>query len=165
MPRTPSRSGHVRGRPDYEALPEHRRDAHDRAMAALRYMRSEGLALTAAAEIAGTTPRTVRRYAAPALERQGNRWRPTSGDRLYRRMAVFGATGRADVDVRGSRVASLVGSHFNAVDRYLRTGDASVLAPFRGKRVGGVELLTDVEIIERLDAAHELDIDDIYPRT
>ena len=70
-----------------------------------------------------------------------------------------------DVDVRGSRAASLIGRYFNAVGHFLATGDASVLAPFRGKTVGGVELLSDPARIEQLEVRRELDIDDIYPNT
>jgi hypothetical protein len=80
-------------------------------------------------------------------------------------MAVFGYYGRVDIDVPTPGAASLIGSHFNAVGRYLATGDASYLDPFIGRRVGGVELLTDPDRIEQLAARRELDIDDIYPTT
>jgi hypothetical protein len=84
---------------------------------------------------------------------------------MYRRMAVYGYQGRVDVDVPSRPAASLVGSHFNAVGRYLATGDTSYLDPFIGIRIGGVELLTDPDRIEQLAARRELDIDDIYPQT
>jgi hypothetical protein len=128
-------------------------------------MRGEGLTLTAASKLTGTTPRTVHRYAEPALTRSRGRYRATRGDRLYRRMTVYGPDGRVEVDIRGSHAASLVGSHHNAIGRYLATGDPGYLAPFAGRRVGGVELLTDIARIEELAAQRELDIDDIYPRT
>jgi hypothetical protein len=80
-------------------------------------------------------------------------------------MTVYGPDGRVEVDVRGSRAASLVGGHHNEISRYLATGDPRYLTPFIGKRVGGVELLTDIPRIEELAARRELDIDDIYPRT
>ncbi len=157
--------GPVRGRGDYEALGPRGRDAHDRAMAALRYMRSEGMSLSRAAELAGTTPGTVRRFAGPALVQRGRHAEVAESDRLYRRMTVLGPEGPVDVDVRGSRTASLIGSHFNAVGRYLATGDPAVLAPYRGVVVDGVPLLTDPSLIEQLAAQRELDIDDIYPHT
>jgi general stress protein YciG len=37
-----------------------------------------------------------------------------------------------------------------------------VVAPFQGKRVGGVELATDPDLIEEYGRRGELDIDDIY---
>src|SRR4051812_6019391 len=89
----------LRGRRDYEALGERARDAYDRAMAALRHMREEGSALTAAAQATGTSPRTVKRYAGPALSKEGTRYRVAPTDRLYRRMTVLGPAGPVDVDV------------------------------------------------------------------
>jgi hypothetical protein len=80
-------------------------------------------------------------------------------------MALYGYYGRVDVDVPTPEAASLIGSHFNAVGRYLATGDPRFLTPFRGRRVAGVELLTDPDRIEQLAARRELDIDDIYPST
>jgi hypothetical protein len=160
-----SRPARVRGRSDWQRLNPRQREAHYRALRAISYMRSEGVPLTVAADLAGTTPRTVHRYAGDALHRGPGRYRVALGDRLYRRMAVYGLGGRVDVDVRGSRAASLVGAHHNALSRYLATGDRRLLAPFRGKTVGGVELLTDPDQIEALAARRDLDIDDIYPRT
>ncbi len=134
-------------------------------MAALRYMRSEGMSLSRAAEFAGTTPRTVRRFAGPALVQRGRHVEVAVSDRLYRRMTVLGPEGPVDVDVRGSGTASVIGSHFNAIARYLATGDPAVLAPYRAVVVDGVPLLTDPLLIEELAAQRELDIDDIYPHT
>src|SRR5690348_9240996 len=153
----------VTGAASWRQLPESSKDARLRAFDALARMRTDGLTLSAAAADAGTTPATVRRYAGPALTRDGGLWQASPFDRLYRRMAAYGPDGRVDVDVRGSRAASLIGRHFNAVGQFLATGDASVLAPFRGKTVGGVELLTDPVRIDQLARRRELDIDDIYP--
>lgn len=164
-PEGPTRSARVRGRRDWDRLGERGKDAHYRALKAIGLMRQEGLSLKDAARLAGTTPRTVHRYAEPALTKTGNRYKASLGDRLYRRMAVMTATGRVDVDVRGSRSASLVGSHHNAIQRYLAIGDEWLLAPYRGKRVGGQELLADPARLEQIAAQRELDIDDIYPRS
>lgn len=161
----PAASTHVRGPRDWSRLNDRSREAHMRALRALTYMRVDGMTLTLASALAGTTPRTVRRYADTAVRRTGRTYQVAKGDRLYRRMAVYGPDGRIDVDVRGSRAASLVGAHFNAVGRYLATGDERVLKPFRSKTVGGIELLTDPNRIELLAARRDLDIDDIYPRT
>jgi hypothetical protein len=155
----------VTGAASWRRLPESSRDARLRAFDALAWMRADGLTLSAAAAAAGTTPATVRRYVGSELSRDGRLWQASRADRLYRRMAVLSDQGRVDVDVRGSRAASLIGRHFNAISRYLATGDGSMLAPFRGQRVGGVELVSDPNRIEQLAARRELDIDDIYPHT
>src|SRR4051812_643846 len=93
----------VTGRGDWDRLTEQNREARSRSLQALSLMRTEQMSLTTAAAAAGTTPRTVLRYADPALTRTGRRYQATAGDRLYRRMAVVGPEGRIDVDVRGSR--------------------------------------------------------------
>ena len=152
----------ITGRASYENLTPSQREARHRAFEAVGEMRAQGLALRAAAEFVGTTPATVRRYAGGSLVKVGSRYRPTKTDRAYQRMSMLSNDGVADVDTRGSRVRSLIGRHWNAVQRFGVTGDVSHLAPFVAKRVGGVELATDPDLIERYLLQGELDIDDIY---
>ncbi|MER3390238.1 MAG: hypothetical protein RJQ01_09415 [Microcella sp.] len=132
------------------------REARARALEAVARMRSEGLSLTEATRRANTTPSTVRRWAADALSATGRRTQARPVDRLYRRMHVVSWDGRATVDVRGSRAASRVGRHWQALDAFLADDDSSGLRRLRGARVGGVELLTDLERIKELVRAGEL---------
>jgi hypothetical protein len=125
-------------------------------------MRAKGLSLRAAAEFVGTTPDSVRRYANEALVKEGGRYYATVSDRAYQRMSVLSVEGLVDIDTRGSRVRSLVGRHWNAIRRFGVTGDVSVLAPFKGRRAGGVELASDPDLIEEYLRQGEVDIDDIY---
>ena len=62
----------------------------------------------------------------------------------------------------GSRNASLNGKHSAAVQKFLRTGDVSVLEPFIGKRVAGHELVTDPQVLSALADAGALRLDDLY---
>jgi hypothetical protein len=153
----------VSGPKSFQGLTPAQRQARSRALNAVAQMRASGMSLTEAARHAGTTPATVHRYVAPALTSRGNRVVATGGDRLYRRMTVLTPQGRQEVDLRGSRVASLVGRHHDAVRRYIRTGDPRPLAWFAGKRVGGVELASDPKDIETAAIRGDLDVDDIYP--
>ena len=150
------------GRASYESPTPCQREARHRAFEAVGEMRAQGLALRAAAEFVGTTPATVRRYAGDVLVKKGRRYRPTETDRTYQRMSVLSVDGVVDIDTRGSKVRSLVGRHWNAVQRFGVTGDVSYLTPFVAKRVGGVELATDPDLIERYLLQGEIDIDDIY---
>lgn len=52
--------------------------------------------------------------------------------------------------------------HLVAVGRFLRTGDAEWLKPFVGKRVAGVELLTDPERLQILADADLVKLDALY---
>lgn len=153
----------VTGPASLAALPAAAQDARSRALEAVSWMRTSRLSLSAAARASGTTPRTVRRYAAPALVQSGRRATASPTDRLYRRMAVLSTNGgRQDVDVRSSAQASRVAAHWNAIDRYLRTGDTTVLQPFRHRTVGGQQLVTDPAVIEAYARRGELAIENIY---
>ena len=152
----------VTGRTSYERLTPSQREARHRAFEAVGEMRAQGLSLRSASEFVGTTPATVRRYAGELLVKEGRRYRLTESDRIYQRMSVLSVDGVADVDTRGSKVRSLVGRHWNAVQRFGLTGDLSYLTPFVTKRVGGVELATDPDLIEEYLRQGEMDIDDIY---
>jgi hypothetical protein len=152
----------VRNRRSYEALSPSQREARHRAFDAIYEMRSTGVSLQEAARRSGTTPAAVKSYAGEALEKEGPRYRATRSDRSYQRMAVLSHEGVTNVDTRGSRVRSTIARHWNAIGRFAGTGDVSVLAPFRGKRVGGVELATDIAVIEEYLRRGEVDIDDIY---
>jgi hypothetical protein len=72
---------------------------------------------------------------------------------------VVGADGVVDRVVRGSKARTLNQDHHRAIALFVSAdgGDPAILAPFKGKSVGGVALLTDPTEIERLAAAGEFD--------
>jgi len=153
----------VTGPASLAALTPAAQDARSRALEAVSRMRTSRLSLSAAARASGTTPRTVRRYATPALVQTGRRTTAAPTDRLYRRMAVLAADGgRHDINVRSSSQASRVATHWNAVDRYLRTGDTTALKPFRHRTGGGQQLATDPAALEAFARRGELAIESIY---
>jgi hypothetical protein len=152
----------VRGRRDYDHLTPSEQESRHRAFESISEMRSRGLSLRAAADFVGTTPDSVRRYADNALVKENGRYYATVSDRTYQRMSVLSVDGVADIDTRGSRVRSLVGRHWNAIRRFGATGDVSLLKPFTGRRVGGVELASDPDLIEEYIRQGEIDLDDIY---
>jgi hypothetical protein len=142
------------------------REARRAALDAVTHMRNERLPLGEAARRAGTTPAAVLRHAGPALRLERGRYVAKPGDRLLRVMTVLGPQGvEHEVEVRGSRAASLVGRHWAAIDHYLSTGDDSQLSALDGKSVAGIPLQTEPEPIEEWFAYGELDIDDIYDLT
>ena len=58
--------------------------------------------------------------------------------------------------------AQLASEHLIAVGRFLRTGDTEWLKPFVGKRVGGVELLTDPDRLGVFADAGLVKLDSLY---
>jgi hypothetical protein len=90
---------------------------------------------------------------------------PKPADRLFRPMEILNARGKREMRaVYGSRKAALIGQHQSAIERFLTTGDESVLEPFQGKRVAGVELASDPDVIEHAARVGTLEELEPYPR-
>jgi hypothetical protein len=156
----------VRNQDEAAGLHPAEREARRAALDALTYMRNDGLSLTRAAHRAGATPAAVLRHAGSVLELEGGRYRAQPGDRLLRVMTVLGLDGvEHEVTVRGSRQASHVGEHWSAIDHYRQTGDTSRLERLRGRRVGGITLETDPDVIDWWHRRGELQVEDIYSLT
>jgi hypothetical protein len=126
-------------------------------------MRSRGESLTEAAHLEHTTPRAVRKYVGKQLRRgSSGRYSATRGDTLRRDLNVLAFDGYEPVVVRSWNQAQLASAHLVAVNRFLRTGDEEWLKPFIGKRVGGVELLTDPDRLHELADAGLVKLDALY---
>ncbi len=134
-----------------------------RALSVLARMRSRGESLSRAARLEHTTSRTVRKLVGRQLKRgTSGRYSATRGDTLRRDLSVLGFDGFEPVVVRSSKQAQLASEHLIAVGRFLRTGDTEWLKPFVGKRVGGVELLTDPDRLREFAEADLVKLDALY---
>jgi hypothetical protein len=129
---------------------EKRAQARQRALGALTDMR-HGISMSRAARNNGITIRTMKRYVGAALrqDRPGGRIRARKSDRLLRFLQLPGKDGPIDIAARGSKQAKEISKYKAAVNRFL-AGDGSALAPWRGKKIAGVELITDKEILKNL---------------
>jgi hypothetical protein len=126
-------------------------------------MRSRGESLSQAARLQHTTPRTVLRIIPKQFKRSSSgHYTAKQRDTLRRDLTVLGFDGYVPVVVRSSKQAQLASAHLVAVNRYLRTGDKEWLKPFIGKRVGGVELLTDEDRLQILADADLVKLDGLY---
>lgn len=130
-------------------------------------MRREGLSLARAAKEEKTTPNAVLKYAATAVRKdKRGRWAATTFDRLPRDMKILTHDGIEIVRVTDSRTASTIARHWNALDRYARSGSTTRLNQFRGQsiRVGKrtYPLITDTRTINRLIDAGEVSFEDLY---
>jgi len=137
--------------------------ARPRALSVLARMRSRGESLSQAARLEHTTTRTVLKLVGKQLKRGiSRRYSATRGDTLRRDLSVLGSEGYVAVTVRSWKQAQLASEHLNGVGRFLRTGDSEWLKPFVGKRVGGVELLTDPDRLRELADAGLVKLDALY---
>jgi hypothetical protein len=102
-----------------------------------------GASLSQAARDNGVSERTIKKYIGSALlqDRPGGRIRATKSDRFVRYLQIPGPHGQIEIRARGSKEASEAANYKAAVNRYLR-GDLNALAPWSGKKIAGIELIT-----------------------
>jgi hypothetical protein len=108
----------------------------------------QGVSMTHAARENRVTTRTIKRYAGAALlqERPGARIRARKSDRLARYLQIPGPDGPIEITAHGSKQASEFARYQAAVNRLLR-GDRDALADWHGKKIAGVQLLTNADTI------------------
>ncbi len=141
--------------------------ARERGFEVLQLMRSKGYSLTRAAREAHTTRETTRKHVGQALTRsKSGRYAATASDRLTRRVWFLTKTGKVEVSVRGSRVASRVAQHSAAVHHFLTTGDSGPLDAFQGQAIRSRNqiyfFLTDSEALEQLANAGQVSFERLY---
>jgi hypothetical protein len=125
-------------------LSERSKAARDRALHALAAMRRDPkLTITEAAKLYNVSSRTMRSRLPLAFDqdRAGGRIRPTPSDHELRQLQIPGPNGPIEVNANGSKEASELAAYKSAVNRFLR-GERNALAPWHGKKIGGVELVT-----------------------
>jgi hypothetical protein len=156
-------------RKSHDARPRNARERADQldALAALSFMRREGLSASLAAKAEGVSVRKIRKYVGSALRKRGKDYVAKPSDRLRRPpMLALDAKGTRPVVVRSSRAASQMGQYWNAVDDALKEKPAA-LKKFRGKNIphNKIKFLTNLRTLKRLaDAGLLKDIKDIYWR-
>jgi hypothetical protein len=140
-------------------------DIQRRVFRALRRMR-EGESLSRASREVGLKPKTFVRYARPALRRSGpgKPWKAIPEDKLNSVMKVITEFGPTPEIIRNSRERKLLGRYNRAV-RMFRGGEdgaEAALLTFRGTKVAGHTLITDLKTLIQLEEAGRLDFDDLY---
>lgn len=138
----------------------------ERALEALSLMRRRRLSLTDAAKEVGITRAAVQQWVGRALIKRRGRVVARPYDRIPRPIRFLDEHGQIEVEVRDSRTATRVAQWWSAVDFYLKSGDESVLRPFRGRSFSshGVrfEFITDTELLERAALVGQVTFEDIY---
>lgn len=115
--------------------------------------RNPDLSLTHAAELEGVRPETVKKYLPSALKKSNGKFRVTKNDRYTATLHVPDAQGNAvTVKTRSSKERKQLSQYLRDLGRYLR-GKRDALAPWHGKRIAGVELVTAGRTIEVIEPA------------
>jgi hypothetical protein len=134
-----------------------------RSLTFLSLVRS-GIPAAEALRLAHTTMPTARRYVGSALSRDPRTRRivARTGDTFRRDVNVLSTEGYVPAALRSSKQATIASQHLIAVNRFLQTGNMAWLKPFIGKRVAGVELLTDPDRLLELANADLVKLDALY---
>jgi hypothetical protein len=135
-------------------LSERSQAARDRAFHVLAAMRDDpNLSLSHAAKLEGVKAETVKKYFPAALRKSNGQFRATKSDRYTATLYVPDAQGNpVPVKTRSSKDREALGLYLRDLGRYLR-GDRDALARWRGRRVAGVELVTDERAIMAMEPA------------
>ncbi len=169
--RTQEKQRAPRTEAQYLAKPETFKDTWDRVIEAISKMRNSKVSLTQAAREARVSPRTVTKWGKAALRKNNSgKYVVKKNDNLLRVLSIPTTEGTQPIAVRGSKQASLLGEYWNAVHRYLQTGDISKFKGFRGQKIkdaNGVDvpLLVDPAALNRLGSAGVLSFESLYART
>jgi hypothetical protein len=127
----------------------------------------DGVRVRKAAKEVGLGPNTAISLSRSALRKQNGRYVAKTTDRLLRVVSILKSKGKQEIATRDSRQASLIGSYWAAVQRYLQTGDDSALLKFRKTRVVDASgkrhlLLTDLAELNKQASAGVLSFESLY---
>jgi lambda repressor-like predicted transcriptional regulator len=154
----------------YFARPARQREALLKTAHVLTAMRMEGVSLRSAAREHRVSPATVQRHAGAALRKTpSGTYKARASDKMLRVLVLPRHDGLVEIATRDSRSATMAGEYSNAVQTFLQTGDDTELQHFRGQHITdaegkSVQLLTDLDELERLGAAGVLSFESLYAR-
>src|SRR6266446_4230066 len=128
--------------------------ARDRALHVLAEMRNDPkLPLPHAAKLHGTKPETVKKYFPAALKKSGGMFRATKSDRYTAILYIPDAQGNAvAITTRSSKEREEADEYLRDLGRALRS-DRTALSKWNGKKIAGVELVTDIRAIVAMEPA------------
>lgn len=149
------------------ALTPRQREEKIKCLDAIGLVRSgKAKTASAAARQAGTTTRNIRKLVPAALiqNRPGARIRVKAADPYSARVEILTDSGAVVVIARGSRQRELAGRHRATYIRVLAGKEPiSALEQYRGRQIGGQELISDSERLFTLAQAGVLgQLDSLY---
>jgi hypothetical protein len=153
---------------EYFALTAEQQEIWRRSTHAVTQMRVENASRPRASRESGVDPAAVLQLVGSALRKNASgHYVATPSDRLLRVLAIPTHEGVGEIATRDSRQASQLATYWDAVQKYLQTGDATVLSNFEGVYItdangAQVPLLTDLDELDRLGSAGELSFESIY---
>jgi hypothetical protein len=115
--------------------------------------RDPSKSLSAAAQLEGVKPETVKKYFPGALKKGRGKFQATKGDRYAFTLYVPDAQGNPiAVKTRSSKERKQASQYLRDLGRYLR-GQRDALATWHGKKIAGIELVTSGRTIAAIEPA------------
>jgi hypothetical protein len=155
----------------YFLRPKRTQESILKAARVLTAMRNEKVSLRTAAAEYSISPQTVKRYAGSGLRKTPNgTYKARASDRMLRVLVIPGQDGKmVEIATRDSRSASMVAGYSNALQLFLEMGDSTQLDEYRGQVVTDaqdqpIQLVTNLDELERLGAAGVLSYQSLYAR-
>jgi len=135
-------------------LSERSQIARDRALHVLAAMRRDSsLSLSRSAKLQGIKPETAKKYFPSAFNKFKGRFQATKNDRYVVTLYVPDAQGNSvPVQTRSSKEREQLSLYLRDLGRFLR-GNRHALAPWHGKKIAGVELVTASRTILAIEPA------------
>jgi hypothetical protein len=151
------RSGRTKSqaqRIDLAQLSKRSYEARDRAINAIAWKRrNPKQSFAHAAKMHGVKLATVKKYFPSALRKVGGKLQVATADRYLATLYVPDENGNAvPVHTRSSKDRKALSGYLRDLGRYLR-GKRDALAPWRGKTVAGVALVTSRDVLVSIEAA------------
>jgi hypothetical protein len=135
-------------------LPKRSQAARDRSLHVLAAVRDDTkLSPSCAARREGVKLHTVKKYFPTAFTKVSGKLRVTKSDRFKATLYVPDADGNpVAVKTRSSKDREALGEYLRDLGRYQR-GNRHALKKWRGKKIAGVELLTDERAVKAIEPA------------
>jgi hypothetical protein len=129
-------------------------NARDRAMHAIAWKRrNPEQPMTTAAKLSGVGLATIRKNFPSALRKVGGKLQVTATDRYSKTFYVPDENGNpVPVHTRSSKDRKALSGYLRALGRYLG-GKRNAMAPWRGKTIAGVALVTSRDVLVLIEDA------------
>jgi hypothetical protein len=161
-------AANVRNLKEYSARPHAEKLRREKALKALGLVR-RGLSLRSAAKQLETPPQSVVSIVGSALKKDRGRYVPTKGDRRLRVMVIPTRQGPKEVAFYSFATAQKISRYDEAVKALSLRGDYGPIQRLKDTKIFAngewIELLTDIDELERLDRSHALSFESIYAGT
>jgi hypothetical protein len=128
--------------------------ARDRSLHVLANMREDSsLLLPHAAKLNGVKPETVKKYFPDAFVKRNGKLRVTKSDRYPETLYVPDAKGNpVALATRSWKARQAAGKFLRDIGRFFR-GDRNALRAWQGKKIAGIELVTDERALLAIEPA------------